>query len=163
MEQPTDMTDADVTDAATQPPLAELADLLGPAQAARNAAYAPYSQFHVGAVVRTNDGRLFGGCNIENAAYGLCLCAERTALAAAIAAGCRPGEFTAMAVVGDTPEPISPCGACRQVMIELCGADMPVLLANLAGATRRTSVQALLPGSFELPRPAVAAPVGAAS
>jgi cytidine deaminase len=121
------------------------------ARHAREQAYAPYSRFRVGAALRTRDGRTFAGCNVENAAYGLCNCAERTALFGAIAAGCRPGDFTAMAVIADTPEPVSPCGACRQVMAELCGEAMPVLLGNLADAVEETTVGALLPGSFRLP------------
>lgn len=125
--------------------------LLDRARAARELAYAPYSRFRVGAVVETHDGRHFAGCNVENAAYGLCNCAERTALFAAIAAGCRPGDFAALAVIGDTPQPINPCGACRQVLVELCDASMPVLLGNLAGGTHRTTVGALLPGAFALP------------
>lgn len=129
-------------------------DLLALARSARAMAYAPYSRFLVGAVVQTRDGRQFSGCNVENASYGLCLCAERTALFSAVAAGCRPGDFAALAVIADTPDPVSPCGACRQVMAELCDADMPVLLANLGGVTQQTSVAALLPGSFKLPQPA---------
>jgi cytidine deaminase len=129
-------------------------DLLKLARSAREQAYAPYSNFHVGAALLTRDGRRFGGCNVENAAYGLCLCAERTALFGAIAAGCRPGDFAALAVIADTEDPVSPCGACRQVMSELCGDTMPVLLANLRGDTELTSVAALLPGSFKLPLPA---------
>ena len=130
-----------------------LDDLLETARLAREQAYAPYSQFHVGAAVLTHDGRRFNGCNVENAAYGLCNCAERTALFTAMAAGCKPGEFAALAVIADTPEPVSPCGACRQVMAELCGPDMPVLLGNLHGPARRTTVAALLPDSFKLPIP----------
>ena len=94
--------------------------LLKAARAAREHAYAPYSAFAVGATVQTGDGRLFNGCNVENAAYGLCNCAERTALFAAIAAGCQRGDFVALAVVTDTDSPASPCGACRQVLAELC-------------------------------------------
>ena len=130
---------------------AALDDLLDLARQARERAYAPYSHFHVGAAVLTRDGRRFAGCNVENAAYGLCNCAERTALFSAIAAGCRPGDFVALAVIADTPQPVSPCGACRQVMSELCDDAMPVLLANLHGDTQTTSVAALLPGSFKLP------------
>jgi cytidine deaminase len=130
---------------------ATLEDLLLLARSARDHAYAPYSRFLVGAALLTRDGRRFSGCNVENASYGLCNCAERTALFSAIAAGCQPGDFIAMTVIGDCPAPITPCGACRQVMSELCDADMPVLLANLQGETRQTSVTELLPGSFKLP------------
>ena len=83
--------------------------LLLAARQAREQAWAPYSRFQVGAAVRTADGRIFPGCNVENAAYGLCNCAERTALFSAIAAGVRPGQFSALAVVGDTAGPISSC------------------------------------------------------
>jgi cytidine deaminase len=130
-----------------QPVSSTLLDL---ARRARESAYAPYSRFQVGAALQTRDGRHFSGCNVENAAYGLCNCAERTALFSAIAAGCKPGDFSAIAVIADTPEPVTPCGSCRQVLAELCGPDMPVLLANVAGATRQTSVQALLPDGFQL-------------
>ena len=129
-------------------------DLLALARGAREQAYAPYSNFLVGAALLTRDGRRFSGCNVENASYGLCNCAERTALFNAVAAGCRPGDFAALAVIADTDNPVSPCGACRQVMSELCDDAMPVLLANLHGDTRQTTVSALLPGSFKLPQPA---------
>ncbi len=111
-------------------------------------AYAPYSNFFVGAALATRDGRVFEGCNVENAAYGLCNCAERSALFAAISAGCRPGDFTALAVIGDCSGPISPCGACRQVIIELCQPGMPVLLGNLQQARSQTTAADLLPGAF---------------
>ena len=124
--------------------------LLDLARRSRERAYAPYSRFQVGAALQTKDGRVFHGCNVENAAYGLCNCAERTALFSAIAAGCKPGDFSAIAVIADTPEPVTPCGSCRQVMAELCASDMPVLLANVAGATRQTTVEALLPDGFRL-------------
>ncbi len=127
-------------------------DLLALARSAREKAYAPYSKFLVGAALLTRDGRRFSGCNVENASYGLCNCAERTALFGAIAAGCQPGDFAALAVIGDTPGPISPCGACRQVMTELCDDTMPVVLGNLHGDMQETTVAALLPGSFKLPR-----------
>lgn len=126
-------------------------ELLTYARRAREKAYAPYSNFQVGAALITRSGDLYPGCNVENAAYGLCNCAERTALFAAVAAGCQPGDFAALAVVADTPEPVSPCGACRQVMAELCNENMPVVLGNLHGAMQETSVGALLPGSFRLP------------
>ncbi len=126
-------------------------DLLALARSAREQAYAPYSKFLVGAALLTRDGRRFSGCNVENASYGLCNCAERTALFGAIATGCRPGDFVAIAVIADSDAPVSPCGACRQVMAELCDDAMPVLLANLRGDTEQTCVAALLPGSFKLP------------
>lgn len=125
-------------------------ELIALARAAREHAYVPYSKFRVGAAVLARDGRRFSGCNVENAAYGLCNCAERTALFSAVAAGCRPGDFVQMAVIGDTQEPISPCGACRQVMAELCDELMPVRLANMGDARLDTTVAALLPGAFKL-------------
>jgi cytidine deaminase len=124
--------------------------LLDLARNARQSAYAPYSRFQVGAALQTRDGKLFLGCNVENAAYGLCNCAERTALFSAIAAGYKPGDFEAIAVIADTPEPVTPCGSCRQVLVELCDPAMSVLLANTAGATRQTTVEALLPDGFRL-------------
>lgn len=127
--------------------------LVAAATAARANAYAPYSNFRVGAAVRANDGRIFGGCNVENAAYGLCNCAERTALFAAVAAGIRPGGFSAIAVTGDTAGPISPCGACRQVLFELGGPGLRVLLTNLRGDLRLTTAAALLPDGFAFDPP----------
>jgi len=124
--------------------------LLQLAREARERAYVPYSHFPVGAALLTRDGRHFSGCNVENAAYGLCNCAERTALFSAIAAGCKPGDFAGLAVTADTDGPVSPCGACRQVIAELCGDDMPVWLGNLAGEVRETRVAELLPGAFSL-------------
>jgi cytidine deaminase len=131
-------------------PTAQAADtgLWAQACAARQHAHAPYSRFQVGAALRTHDGQVFAGCNVENAAYGLCHCAERVAFGSAIAAGVRPGAFEALAVVGDTPGPISPCGACRQVMFELGGPGLRVLLGNLQGLQRATTVGALLPEAF---------------
>lgn len=123
-------------------------ELIEQAKAARQRAYAPYSKFFVGAAVLTRDGRVFTGCNVENASYGLCNCAERTALFAAVAAGCRPGDFTHLAVVADTDAPCAPCGACRQVMFELGGASLVVLQANLAGDRASSTLGELLPGAF---------------
>jgi len=136
-------TPHDASDAAAADAL-----LLAQAEAARQHAYAPYSGFQVGAALRSRDGRVFAGCNVENAAYGLCQCAERVAFGAAVAAGLRPGDFEAIAVTGDTPGPISPCGACRQVMHELGGPGLRVLLGNLQGARRETCAEALLPEGF---------------
>jgi len=124
-------------------------DLVTQARQARDRAYAPYSRFHVGAALLAADGRVFLGCNVENAAYGLCNCAERTAFFSAVAAGVPPRAFSRLAVIGDTPGPIAPCGACRQVMLELGGPELGVLLANLAGAVQVTTAGALLPGAFD--------------
>ena len=126
------------------------AQLLAFAAEARNRAYAPYSRFRVGAVAVDGEGRLHYGCNVENAAYGPTNCAERTALFRAIADGCAPGSFRVLAVIGDTPEPIAPCGVCRQVLAELCKPDMPVVMGNLSGARRTATVAELLPGAFSL-------------
>jgi cytidine deaminase len=115
---------------------------------ARAKAYVPYSGFKVGAVVLDKQGRLHHGCNVENAAYSPTNCAERTALFRAIADGCTAGEFQAIAVIGDTEIPITPCGVCRQVIAELCEPDMPVILGNLQGDYRVTTVSELLPGAF---------------
>ena len=98
--------------------------LLERAGVAREKAYAPYSKFKVGAALLTRDGRVFDGCNVENASYGLCNCAERTAFFSAIAAGYQRDQFAALAVIGDTEGPIAPCGACRQVIIELGGPEL---------------------------------------
>ena len=121
-------------------------ELILEAKKAREKAYVPYSNFKVGAALRTKDGQIYHGCNIENAAYSMCNCAERTALFSAYAEGIR--DFELLAVVADTDRPVSPCGACRQVMSELCAQDMPVILTNLTGDVQETTVQDLLPGAF---------------
>ncbi len=121
-------------------------ELLQSALAAREKAYAPYSKFLVGAAVRAASGKIYTGCNVENASYGLTVCAERNALFAAVGAGER--EFAALCVVGDTSAPISPCGACRQVMSEF---KIPVIyLANLQGDVKECTLEELLPYGFEL-------------
>ena len=122
--------------------------LIDEARAARELAYAPYSNFKVGAAIECTDGRIFRGCNIENASYGLCNCAERTAMFSAIAHGYLPGDFTALAVIGDTEGPIAPCGACRQVVLELGGNELPVVLTNLKGDILETTAAGQLPNAF---------------
>jgi cytidine deaminase len=122
----------------------EMERLVAAADAARNQAYAPYSGFSVGAAVLLPDGRIFSGCNIENASFGLAVCAERNAVAAAVATGAR--RFRAVAVVTDVSPPASPCGACRQVLAEF--GDCPVILSSLQGQRVVTSVAALLPAAF---------------
>lgn len=123
-------------------------DLLRAAREARRMAYAPYSGFSVGAALLAEDGRLFVGCNVENAAYSPCLCAERVALGAAIAAGA--GRFAAIAVVGghgEEEEPCSPCGVCRQTLAEF--GDMTVFFFGDTGIEER-SLAELLPYGFQL-------------
>ena len=121
-------------------------ELLEAALAGRERAYAPYSKFLVGAAVRAESGKIYTGCNIENASYGLTVCAERNALFSAVGAGER--KFTALCVVGDTEEPISPCGACRQVMAEF---KVPcIILANLKDDVKEYTLEELLPYGFTL-------------
>ena len=117
--------------------------LVAAAQAAREQAYAPYSDYTVGAAVLTEDGEIIEGCNVENASYGATICAERVALTAAIAQGKR--QLKAIAVV--TVDGGSPCGICRQVMFEL-GPEMEVYIGDGAGNFRSTSVRGLLPDAF---------------
>ena len=121
-------------------------ELIAEALKARELAYVPYSKFKVGAALLTEDGKVYKGCNIENAAYSLCNCAERTALFKAYSEGDK--AFKMLAVAADTPRPVSPCGACRQVIAELCSKNMPVILTNLKGQIEETTVQELLPGAF---------------
>ncbi len=116
------------------------------AKIAREKAYVPYSKFGVGAALLTTDGKIYHGCNIENAAYSMCNCAERTALFKAYSEGDR--DFQMMAVVADTERPCSPCGACRQVISELCPSDMKIILTNLKGDVQELTVAELLPGAF---------------
>jgi cytidine deaminase len=115
------------------------------AATARERAYCPYSGFAVGAAVLTASGRVFPGCNVENAAYPSTICAERAALLGAYAAGER--EIVALAVIADTAGPVSPCGTCRQVIHELA-PGCAVTLANTRGDIRLTTPQELLPGGF---------------
>lgn len=120
--------------------------LIEEAKKAREKAYVPYSKFAVGAALLTANGKVYHGCNIENAAYSMCNCAERTALFSAYSEGDR--DFQLMTVVADTDRPCSPCGACRQVISELCSKDMIVVLTNLKGDIQEITVADLLPGAF---------------
>ena len=124
--------------------------LVAAARAARQSAYAPYSQYLVGAAVRTADGRVFAGCNVENTSYGLSVCAERIAVFGAVAAGAR--EIVAVAVV--TQDGGTPCGACLQVLAEFApdAGPLPVYLAAAeeTGGVRETTLDALLPDAFRL-------------
>jgi cytidine deaminase len=120
--------------------------LLIAATAARNKAYAPFSNFRVGAAVETPDGQIITGSNIEMAAYGLTMCAERVAIFKAISDGQR--KFKRIAVVTDSPQICTPCGACRQAIWELCG-DIVVLLRNLKGDQYVISANELIPYAFD--------------
>lgn len=122
--------------------------LLAAARKAALNAYAPYSHFRVGAALLGEDGRIYTGCNVENASYGLTVCAERNAFFHAIAEGCR--RFTALALAADRPVP--PCGACRQVLAELCPPTMPIYLGTLeaAGTCTCTTLGDLFPDPFAL-------------
>lgn len=124
----------------------DVVTLIEEAKKARDKAYVPYSKFQVGAALLTEDGKVYHGCNIENAAYSMCNCAERTAIFSAFAQGDR--NFKGLAVIADTDRPVSPCGACRQVISELCPKDMKVTLTNLKGDTLELTVEDLLPGAF---------------
>lgn len=120
--------------------------LIEAATSAMHGAYAPYSNFHVGAALLTVDDEIISGCNIENASYGLSNCAERTALFKAVSQG--KMKFKAIAIIGATDHPIAPCGACRQVIREFCDMDMPILLVNTKGDITVTDIETLLPNSF---------------
>jgi cytidine deaminase len=121
-------------------------ELIEEAKKAREMAYVPYSHFPVGAALLTSDGKVYRGCNIENAAYTMCNCAERTALFKAFSEGDK--NYSMLAVVADTDRPCSPCGACRQVIAELCDKEMVVVLTNLKGDIQKLTVRELLPGAF---------------
>lgn len=122
----------------------ELQKLIQAAIETRKQSYSPYSNFAVGAAVLSNDGYIYGGCNIENASYGLTNCAERTAIFNAVSDGKR--NLSAIAVVADTDRPCSPCGACRQVIGEF---KIPcIIMANLKGEYKEVTLEELLPFSF---------------
>ena len=122
------------------------AELLVAARHARDFAVAPYSNFQVGAALRTADGQVITGCNVENATYGLTVCAERVAMFKALSEGHR--RFKRVVVVADTADPTPPCGACRQILWEF-GGDLEVILANLRRETGRLALRDLLPLPFD--------------
>lgn len=124
------------------------ARLVAAARAVRRHAHAPYSRFRVGAAVIDDQGRLHVGCNLENASYGLTVCAERNAVAAAVAAGAR--RVRAVAVASSSRPPARPCGACRQVLAELGDDDLLILLAPPSGPAETRRLGDLLPESFRL-------------
>ncbi|CAM2806148.1 cytidine deaminase [Streptococcus pluranimalium] len=124
----------------------ETTDLVALAQQASENAYVPYSQFPIGAAVVTKSGEVFQGCNIENISFGLSNCGERTAIFKAVSEGYR--ELEKIAVYGSTNEPVSPCGACRQVMAEFFEPSAKVILISKNGKTVEMTVEELLPYSF---------------
>lgn len=112
----------------------------------REMAYVPYSNFKVGAALRSDTGAVFVGCNVENVAYPEGTCAEAGAIAAMIAGGAR--RITELVVIADSPTPVPPCGGCRQKIAEFAGGDVPVTLVSVNGTRLETTVAALLPGAF---------------
>lgn len=118
--------------------------LIEAAKKARENSYSPYSKFKVGAAVLTKSGKIYGGCNVENASYGLTNCAERTAIFKAVSEGER--EFAALAIIADTKRPIPPCGACRQVIEEF--KINTIIMSNLAGDVKTATLEEILPFSF---------------
>lgn len=114
----------------------------------QSCSYSPYSKFKVGAYLRTKDGNEFYGANVENAAYGEAICAERSSLVAAISQGYNPGDFESLTITVDADNPSSPCGSCRQVIKELCDDDMPIYLTNHKGDMIETNINDLLPLGF---------------
>jgi cytidine deaminase len=119
-------------------------NLIEAAKKAREFSYSPYSKFKVGAAVLAKSGKIYSGCNIENASYGITNCAERTAIFKAVSAGER--EFTALAVIADADGPVAPCGACRQVIAEFNIGQ--IIMANLKGNIKIVTLEELLPFSF---------------
>lgn len=121
-------------------------ELVELARKAREFSYSPYSKFKVGAALITNEGKVYSGCNIENASFGITNCAERTAIFKAVSEGAR--EIDTIAIIADSDGPCSPCGACRQAMAEF--KVKRVIMANLKGEVKAVSLAELLPYSFAL-------------
>lgn len=121
-------------------------ELIERATDVRERAYAPFSNFRVGAAVVADDGTVYTGCNVESASYGLTVCAERVAIWKAVSEGAK--GFSQIAVVADTEELTPPCGVCRQIIWEFCG-DIPVTFANLSGKTETVRMSELLPRAFD--------------
>lgn len=125
-----------------------MSDLCNMALAVREHAHAPYSRFKVGAALEDRTGRVFTGCNVENATYGLTVCAERVAVLKAISEGVRPRQFVRIAIAADTATPTPPCGACRQILWEFCG-NIELILVNLHGATETIHLSDIFQRPFD--------------
>lgn len=132
--------------AAKEKPQPTLEDLVEAAIESRERAYAPYSRFRVGAALRTTSGGIIAGCNVENASYGLCVCAERTAIGTAVSQGME--SFDALAVVSDASPPAPPCGQCLQTLAEFAD-DLDIVIANPQGERLRIRLSELLPFRFK--------------
>lgn len=139
------MPPSDSEPSATPQPHPRAQELVQAAHRVRANAFAPYSRFKVGAAVLSADGRVFPGCNVESSSYGLSMCAERNAIARAVAEGAT--EVVAVAIVADTTIPCPPCGACRQLISDL-GPHALVIMNNLAGDQQTATISVLLPGAF---------------
>ncbi len=126
----------------------ETKQLIELAKEARKLSYSPYSNFAVGAVILTKDGKIFKGSNIENASYPLCMCAERNAIYNAYMNGYKKEDLVSLTLVADTDTPCTPCGACRQVISELFPKNAPINMANMKGEVLTMSIEELLPLSF---------------
>lgn len=126
----------------------ETKQLIELAKEARKLSYSPYSNFAVGAVILTKDGKIFKGSNIENASYPLCMCAERNAIYNAYMNGYKKEDLVSLTLVADTDTPCTPCGACRQVISELFPKNAPINMANMKGEILTMTIEELLPLSF---------------
>ena len=124
----------------------EMQELVAAARAVRDNAHVPYSNFHVGAALRTASGAVYAGCNVENVAYPEGTCAEAGAIAAMVAGGER--EIAAIVVVAGAADPVPPCGGCRQKIAEFAQGDVPVTMVTVAGEARTMTLGELLPGAF---------------
>ncbi|MCU0284982.1 MAG: cytidine deaminase [Acidobacteria bacterium] len=122
--------------------------LLQAAQHVKERAYAPYSNFHVGAALSTPSGKIYSGCNVENSSYGLTICAERNAIFQMIAAG--ENKISELLIIGDSEHFLPPCGACRQVIAEFANKNTPIYMCNKNGAYQQTTVGELIPYMFFL-------------
>ncbi len=132
---------------ATNKSIPEPEELVSLAIKIKENAYVPYSNFHVGAALFADNGKIYTGCNVENASYGAAICAERTAIVKAISDGAK--KILAIAVSSDSNLPTMPCGICRQVINEFCSSDMPLFLSNRNGEYKVFSFEEILPHSFK--------------